>query len=79
MITAYLAHHPQRATFTFSVAGRSQAKLDALKKQCSLDASVRLVRLDVTKQDEVEEAVKSARVVISAVGPYTLWGEPIFA
>ena len=79
MITEYLAHHPQRAAFTFSVAGRSQAKLDALKKQCSLDDSVRLVRLDVTKQDELEEAVKSARVVISTVGPFIFWGEAVFA
>lgn len=79
MITEYLAQHLQRASFTFSVAGRSQAKLDALKKQCSLDNSVRLVRLDVTKPDELEEAVKSARVVISTVGPFIFWGEAVFA
>ncbi|EPT00457.1 hypothetical protein FOMPIDRAFT_1122648, partial [Fomitopsis schrenkii] len=40
---------------------------------------VRLVRLDVTKQDELEEAVKSARVVISTVGPYIFWGEAVSA
>ena len=79
MITEYLAHHPQRATFTLSAAGRSQAKLDALKKQCALDDNVRLVRLDVAKQDELEVAVKSARVVINTVGPVIFWGESVFA
>ncbi|KZT69673.1 hypothetical protein DAEQUDRAFT_726308 [Daedalea quercina L-15889] len=77
LITSYLAHHPQRAAFTFSVAGRSETKLKALKKQCALDDAVRLVRLDVTKEDEVEEAVKGARVVLNAVGPFIYWGEAI--
>jgi len=77
LITDYLAHHPQRASFTFSVAGRSQAKLEALRKGLGLDDSIDLVRLDVTNEAQVEEAVKSARVVISTVGPFIYCGEMV--
>ncbi|KAH9934322.1 NAD(P)-binding protein [Fomitopsis serialis] len=77
LITDYLAHHPQRASFTFGVAGRSQAKLEALKKSLDLNDTIKVVQLDVTNGAQVEEAVKSAQVVINAVGPSIYWGEPV--
>ncbi|KAH9834188.1 Saccharopine dehydrogenase-domain-containing protein [Rhodofomes roseus] len=77
LIVDYLAHHPQRASFTFSVAGRSLAKLVALRQRYALDHTVKFYPMDVSKQEQVEEAVKSARVVISTVGPFMYWGETV--
>ncbi|KAL4062488.1 Saccharopine dehydrogenase-domain-containing protein [Scleroderma yunnanense] len=78
LVTRYLATHPQRATFTFGLAARSQQKLKVLTDELG-DAvhKVPTFVVDVTKADAVESVVQEARVVINAVGPYRLWGTPI--
>ncbi|KAI0629479.1 Saccharopine dehydrogenase-domain-containing protein [Trametes polyzona] len=74
LITQYLYSHPQRSQFTLALGVRSKAKGESLKQSLALDDSVQLVQLDVTRYEQVEAAVKDAKVVINAVGPYWLWG-----
>ena len=76
LITRYLSSHPQRAQFTLALGGRSRQKLEQVVKDLDLSDDVRLVQVDVTNENDVEEAVKSARVVINVVGPYWSWGTP---
>jgi len=80
-ITRYLSEHPQRSGFTFAVGARSRAKLTSLLENLGLldDNTIGLVHVDVTKPTEVEEAIKSTRVVINTVGPYWHWGTPVVA
>jgi short subunit dehydrogenase-like uncharacterized protein len=86
LITRYLSTHPQRPSFTFSLAGRSRSKLDALLTELSLkssdalapdNTSVGVRQVDVTNIDEVEAAVRSVKVVINTVGPFWKWGTPV--
>lgn len=77
LITRYLSAHPQRSQFTLALGARSPQKLNKLIEDLDLPKSVKTVQVDVTKPDEVEAAVKGARVVINTVGPYWLWGTPV--
>ena len=61
-------------------AGRSQAKLDELVAQLSnTDASVRFTTLvyNSLNADDMTKLAASTKVVISTVGPYELYGEPL--
>src|ERR1700722_6558646 len=79
LITQYLSTHPQRSSFTFSIAGRSSSKLSALLTQLSLDDddTVKIVKVDVSDFQQVEHAVKRTKVVINSVGPFWKWGTPV--
>ena len=79
LITRYLSTHPQRHLFTFAIGARSRSKLDALVQKLDVPSSVQLVQVDVTDKHQVEEAVKSTRVIINTVGPYWKWGTPVVA
>ena len=51
--------HPDRGTkFTFAIGARSKAKLSSLVSELSLDGSVQVIEVDVTKPEQVEAAVK---------------------
>ncbi|KAF9562971.1 hypothetical protein CPC08DRAFT_662407 [Agrocybe pediades] len=77
LITRYLSSHPQREHFTLAVGARSPQKLQKLIQEHSLPSSVKIVKVDVTKDDEIEAAVRGTRVVINTVGPYWTWGTPV--
>ncbi|KAI0343620.1 NAD-P-binding protein [Trametopsis cervina] len=77
LVVRYLNEHPERSKFTLGIAARSKGKLTELKAKLSLSDKVRLFYVDVTKWDEMEEVVRSASVVINAVGPYWRWGAPV--
>ncbi|PCH36639.1 NAD(P)-binding protein [Wolfiporia cocos MD-104 SS10] len=77
LVTRYLANHPQRSSFTLSIAGRSASKLEELKRELKIDDSVRTVQVDVTQAAQVEEVVRAVKVVINIVGPYWRWAEPV--
>lgn len=69
--------HRERDSFTFAIAGRSKAKLAELVASLELPASVQVFTVDVTKEDEVDEVVQKAKVVINTVGPYFKWSKPV--
>ncbi|KAF8167524.1 Saccharopine dehydrogenase-domain-containing protein [Crassisporium funariophilum] len=77
LITRYLSAHPQRSQFKLAIGARSPKKLRELVEALDLPASVGLVQVDVTNDEEVERAVRGTRVVINTVGPYWLWGTPV--
>ncbi|KAI8978342.1 Saccharopine dehydrogenase-domain-containing protein [Trametes punicea] len=77
LVTRYLNSHPQRASYTLALGVRSKSKGEALKQNLRLADDVGLVQLDVARYDQVEAAVKDAKVVINAVGPYWKSGEGV--
>ena len=77
LVARHLNNHRDRESFTFSLAARSHSKLEKLAADLHLSAQVPLLNLDVTRVDDVETVVKSAKVVINTVGPYCLWGTPV--
>jgi short subunit dehydrogenase-like uncharacterized protein len=73
----YLAAHAPAGT-RWALAGRSMDKLQQVRARLGPGSeSVPLLRADVTDPGSLRELVESARVVITTVGPYGRYGEPL--
>src|SRR3984957_13126571 len=62
----------------WAAAGRSKAKLEELRRSLGADAGMLpLVVADAGDEASLHKLCASARVVVSTVGPYALYGEPL--
>ena len=77
----YLLQAQQREKFSLALAGRSLNKLNALKrrlKAAGFDcADVAVIKADVQQQSSIDKLAAQTRVLISTVGPYIQYGEPV--
>jgi short subunit dehydrogenase-like uncharacterized protein len=71
----YLAGHADG--LRWALAGRNRAKLEALSERLGVD--VPLLHADVTDEASLRSVAQAARVVITTVGPYVTYGEPLVA
>ena len=76
LVAQYLATNAPRDA-KIALAGRNQEKLSAIAK--SLDRSLETLIVDVNSPDAVRMMAESTKVVITTVGPYVLYGEPVVA
>jgi short subunit dehydrogenase-like uncharacterized protein len=74
LTAAYLAAH---AGAGWALAGRSRAKLEALRDELGVDVPILVA--DSTDPTSLRRVAESARVVATTVGPYALRGEPLVA
>ncbi|PZS28135.1 MAG: saccharopine dehydrogenase [Pseudonocardiales bacterium] len=78
----YLAQH-RTAGLRWALAGRNQAKLAAVRDRiAAIDPTLTdlaLLSADVTDAASVRSVAESARVVITTVGPYVLYGHALVA
>jgi short subunit dehydrogenase-like uncharacterized protein len=78
----YLARHAPAHT-RWALAGRNRGKLEAVRKRLAeinpATADLPLLEADVTDPVSIRAIAEPARVVISTVGPYSLYGEPLVA
>lgn len=78
----YLAAHLP-ADARWALAGRSQAKLEAVRDRLAAinpaAATLQLLRADTNDPESLRAVAESARVVIATVGPYLEHGEPLVA
>ena len=76
----YLARHASQRT-RWALAGRSTAKLEAVRDRLAklepACADLELLQADVTDEASVRAVAEAARVVITTVGPYIHYGEPL--
>src|SRR3954451_4274563 len=72
----YLAANAPDTT-RWALAGRNRGKLEALRER--LGADVPLLHADVTDPDSLRAVAEATRVVITTVGPYVTYGEPLVA
>jgi saccharopine dehydrogenase (NAD+, L-glutamate forming) len=78
----YLARHAP-ADLRWGLAGRNRAKLEGVRQDLagiepSL-ADLELVEADVEDAASLAEMARRTRLVITTVGPYVLYGEPVVA
>ncbi|MDQ6686262.1 MAG: saccharopine dehydrogenase NADP-binding domain-containing protein [Actinomycetota bacterium] len=82
LTAAYLAEHAPTGC-RWAMAGRNLAKLEAVRAKLGSThpqlADLALLSADVTDRQSLARVAESARVVISTVGPYLLYGEPLVA
>ena len=75
----YLANHAPPET-RWALAGRNMSKLEQVRSRLgSAAAELPLLRADVTDLDSVRAVAEASRVVITTVGPYIRYGEPLVA
>ncbi|MDQ2797636.1 MAG: saccharopine dehydrogenase NADP-binding domain-containing protein, partial [Actinomycetota bacterium] len=78
----YLARHAP-AGFRWALAGRNRDKLANVRAQlATIDpalSSLSLLAADVTDAASLRAVAESARVVITTVGPYVLYGDALVA
>lgn len=62
----------------WAIAGRSESRLGALKSGLGTSATdLPVILADATDDQSLKAMCEDARVVISTVGPYALYGEPL--
>jgi short subunit dehydrogenase-like uncharacterized protein len=78
----YLARHAPEGT-RWALAARNRHKLEAVRERLSeIDpaaAEVPLLHADVNNPDSLASVAEAAKVVITTVGPYIHYGEPLVA
>lgn len=78
----YLAAHAPNGC-RWAIAGRSREKLVAVRERLveinPLCAELELLVADVTDRDSLRAVASRARVVVTTVGPYLRYGEPLVA
>jgi short subunit dehydrogenase-like uncharacterized protein len=75
----YLARHVP-ADARWALAGRSERKLEDVRRRLGAGfADLPLLQADVDDPDSLRSMAEASRVVISTVGPYIRYGEPVVA
>src|SRR5512139_60731 len=79
IITRYLAEHfGTQGRLKWAIAGRSEEKLAALRSSLGLTAGkLPIVLADAADEAALRRMCTGTRVVLSTVGPYALYGEPL--
>lgn len=78
LVAEYLAQVSRQESFTWALAGRSIDKLSAVRERLTGAASVpELLVADVDDASAIRALAASAAVVITTVGHYALYGEPL--
>lgn len=78
LIAEYLADASSRESFRWALAGRNAGKLQALRDR--LPAGLpkpSLLHADISQPDSLEAMAQAGRVLITTVGPYAQYGEPV--
>lgn len=68
----------ERANVKWAIAGRSQKKLEELKRELGLAKDVDVLVADSFDVSALLEMVKSTRCVITLVGPYDSYGHLLY-
>lgn len=80
ILARYLAAHPAHQSLRWALAGRSEAKLQALRSTLSESArDIPILLADASDAEGLRALAARTRVLISTVGPYAIHGEPVLA
>lgn len=72
----FLAEDDSSNEISWAIAGRNQQKLEQVKKQVG-NSELPLIIADSEDADSLNEMAAQAQVIISTVGPYLKYGEPL--
>ena len=77
LVAEYLAHHYQGKGPKWAMAGRSAEKLAEVRDLIGAPADTPLVVANSDDPASMQALAESTRVVVTTVGPYQLYGEPL--
>ncbi len=79
LVAEYLAHHYQGQSPKWAMAGRSAEKLAEVRDLIGAPADTPLIVANSDDAASMQALAESARVILTTVGPYQLYGEPLLA
>ncbi len=79
LVAEYLAAHYQGEGPRWAMAGRSAAKLAEVRDLIGAPADTPLIVADSDDPQSMRDLAEQTRVVLTTVGPYQLYGEPLLA
>ncbi|OYW42714.1 MAG: saccharopine dehydrogenase [Rhodobacterales bacterium 12-64-8] len=74
-----LATHGVGRGVKWAMAGRSKSKLEGVRQEIGAPADVPLIIADASNPASLDAMAQRAKVIITTVGPYQLYGEPMVA
>jgi len=74
-----LATHGVGRGVKWAMAGRSKSKLESVRSDIGAPADVPLIIADASNPASLDAMAQRAKVIITTVGPYQLYGEPLVA
>lgn len=75
-LSEHLSSHPEN--IRWAIAGRSKAKLEEVKSTLGIAGqNLAIIVADAASETQLLDMCKQTRVVVSTVGPYALYGEPL--
>ena len=77
LVAEYFAHHYQGKGPKWAMAGRSAAKLAEVRDLIGAPADTPLITANSDDPASMKALAESTRVVVTTVGPYQLYGEPL--
>ena len=80
ILTRYLSDYFSAGTesLRWAIAGRSKAKLEEVKSALgAAGQAIPVIVADATNEAQLQALCAQTRVVVSTVGPYALYGEPL--
>lgn len=81
LVAEYLGHHYGERDDgpRWAMAGRSEEKLKSVREEMGLSDTIPLVLADADDPASLEAMCERTRVILTTVGPYQLYGEPLVA
>lgn len=74
-----LATYGVGGDIAWAMAGRNAAKLDEVRQQIGAPDGLPLILADASDPDSLAAMASQAKVIVTTVGPYQLYGEPLIA
>ncbi|MEL6259012.1 MAG: saccharopine dehydrogenase NADP-binding domain-containing protein, partial [Pseudomonadota bacterium] len=80
LVVEYMAdRYPAGSGVSWAMAGRSADKLAAIRDEMGAPVDTPLLVADAADPASLEAMAKNAKCILTTVGPYTLYGEPLVA
>jgi short subunit dehydrogenase-like uncharacterized protein len=79
LVAEYLTRAYRDSNVAWAMAGRSETKLAAVHSDIAATRSVPIIKADAGDPASLAAMARRAKVVLTTVGPYQLYGEPLVA
>lgn len=78
ILSHYLINNYDSSEISWAIAGRSKSKLEELKQDLGEKASdITMIVADAADEGQLNAMVSQTGLIVSTVGPYALYGEPL--
>ena len=79
LVAEYINAQYDSSDIKWAMAGRSQDKLESVRKEMGISESIPLIAADSTDTASLAEMAARTKAVCTTVGPYQLYGDPVVA